>query len=407
MGSAGSERAPVPAKDTAAGGLELRVGSGKEGPPPFDRAKLAPARALPEADAGALLARMKPIDPTGEHPRPAGSAVGVPTPRDTASPIAAEPQDRQRFALRGKSQPPPRTGQTIQSSFPPPAASLLPPPADAAAGSELRVSRYMPEGKVPLAPELSVTFSQPMVAVTSQGDAAATAPVKLSPQPRGTWRWIGTRTIVFHPEVRFPQATSYTVEVPAGTSSATGGKLAKPVKFTFETPPPTMVSHYPADSPQRLGAPMFVLFDQKIDPRAVLSRISLKAAGKAAAVRLLDAAEVARDKQLAALVEGARQGEQDGRWLAFRAAQDFPPDAAIDVEIAAGTPSAEGPGTTPKPQSFQFSTYPPLKIERSECGWNGQCAPGMPLAITFNNPIDAERFEDGQIAITPAIPDVK
>ena len=30
----------------------------------------------------------------------------------------------------------------------------------------------MPEGPVPLAPELSVTFSQPMVAVTSQGDDA-------------------------------------------------------------------------------------------------------------------------------------------------------------------------------------------------------------------------------------------
>ena len=87
--------------------------------------------------------------------------------------------------------------------------------------------RWMPEGAVPLAPELSVTFSQPMVAVTSQGDAAATTPVKLTPQPKGNWRWIGTRTILFDPDVRFPQATTYTVEVPSGTKSANGGALAK------------------------------------------------------------------------------------------------------------------------------------------------------------------------------------
>jgi tetratricopeptide (TPR) repeat protein/tRNA A-37 threonylcarbamoyl transferase component Bud32 len=45
-------------------------------PPPVD------VRATPVARPGA------PIDPTGEDPRPAGRAVGVPTPRDTASPIA-------------------------------------------------------------------------------------------------------------------------------------------------------------------------------------------------------------------------------------------------------------------------------------------------------------------------------
>src|SRR6185295_5237365 len=104
-----------------------------------------------------------------------------------------------------------------------------------------------------LAPELSVTFSQPMVEVTSQGDAAGTVPVKLTPEPKGRWRWIGTRTIVFDPDVRFPQATTYTVEVPAGTRSATGGVLKAATKFSFETPAPSLVSKYPhEDRPQRL-----------------------------------------------------------------------------------------------------------------------------------------------------------
>ncbi|HEU4730007.1 MAG TPA: alpha-2-macroglobulin family protein [Kofleriaceae bacterium] len=378
-GSGLADRVLVQAKDLPAG-LELRVSSGKAGPPPFDRGTLAPARKLSDADASALLQRVRPI--------------------------AGDAQDQQAFALRPRSLPPPRTGQTVQTPFPPPPSSLLPPPP-AHGGAELTVLRWMPEGSVPLAPELSVTFSQPMVAVTSQGEAAQTTPVKLSPQPPGRWRWIGTRTIVFDPEVRFPQATTYTVEIPAGTRSATGGTLKQATRFSFETPPPVIVSHSPGGSPQHLDVPMFVLFDQKIDPAAVLGKITVTAAGKPQAIRLLDAREIAADKLVAAMVDGARKAEQDGRWIAFRATQDLPPDATVAVEIGAGTPSAEGQNRTQRAQTFQFQTYPPLRIERAECGWNGECRPGMPLQIQFNNPLDAERFDDAQLAITPALPDAK
>ncbi|MBC7974326.1 MAG: Ig-like domain-containing protein, partial [Myxococcales bacterium] len=318
----------------------------------------------------------------------------------------ADAADQQAFALRAKSQPPPKTGPTITGTFPPPASSLLPPAANDA-GKGLTVLRWMPEGAVPLAPELSVTFSQPMVAVTSQGDAAATTPVKLSPQPKGAWRWIGTRTILFDPDVRFPQATTYTVEIPAGTKSANGGTLPAAKKFTFETPPPAMVAHYPSGSPQRLDVPMFVMFDQKIDAAAVLAKLTVTAAGKRQTLRLLDAAELAKDKTLAVVVDGARKAEQDGRWLAFRATEPLPADTAITVEIAAGTPSAEGPNPTRQAQQFTFQTYPPLAITRAECGYRGECPPGSPFEIVFNNPLDPEQIDRLQLAATPAIPDLR
>ena len=139
----------------------------------------------------------------------------------------------------------------------------------------------------------------------------------------------------------------------------------------------------------------------------MLSHVSVKAAGKPRMVRLIDAAEIARDAQLAAMVDSARRAEQDGRWLAFRPTEDLPPDTVIDLEIGAGTPSAEGPNTTRQPQTFQFQTYPPLKIERSECGWRGECRPGMPFAIAFNNAIDTERFDDSLVTVAPAIPGLK
>ncbi|MEO7730917.1 MAG: alpha-2-macroglobulin family protein, partial [Kofleriaceae bacterium] len=373
------DRVLVQQKD-APPGLDLRVSNGKQGAPAFDHATLAPAKKLSDADSNQLLSR--------------------------ARPIASDAQDRQRFALRPSSQPPPRTGQTITSAFPPDAASSRPPPA-AAAGKDLEVLRYMPEGAVPLAPELSVTFSQPMVAVTSQGDAAATTPVKLSPQPKGAWRWIGTRTILFDPAVRFPQATTYTVEIPAGSTSATGAALKATKKFTFETPPPAMIAHYPDGSPQRLDVPMFVLFDQKIDPAAVLAKLVVTAGGTRQAVRLLDAAELAHDRQLSSIVDGVRKGEQDGRWLAFRVTQALPPDTTVEVAIGAGTPSAEGPNTTKQAQPYQFRTYPPLQITHAECGYQGVCPPGTPFQISFNNPLEAEQLDRLQLAATPAIPDLK
>ena len=371
-------------------GLDMRVSSGREGPPAFDRAKLAPAKKIPDAEAEQLLSRTRPIK--------------------------ADAADKQAFAFRAKSQPPPRTGRTIKGAFPPPASTLLPPAPSASKDAELKVLRWMPEGDVPLAPELSVTFSQPMIAVTSQDDAAATHPVRLSPQPKGRWRWIGTRTILFDPEVRFPQATTYRVEIPAGTKSAVGGVLKQAVTFTFETPPPSVVQSWPRSGPQKLDVPMFAMFDQKIDPAAVLAKVQLTADGARIPVELVDEAAIAKHKTLASVVDAAKkaespvgdsQGSQDGRWLAFRATRPFPKDADIRVAFAAGTPSAEGPNVTPKEQAFSFRTFPPLQVKEAECGWGGDCRPGMPFQILFNNPLDEDAFDTDLVRIAPAIPGVK
>jgi uncharacterized protein YfaS (alpha-2-macroglobulin family) len=381
MGSASplSDLALVQLKD-APPGLDLRVSEGKAGPPAFDTSKLPPARKLAAAEAEALLARTRPIQ--------------------------ADPDDYKAFALRPGSQPAPRTGNTIKGSFPPAPSSLLPPVSNDA-GKDLKVLRWMPEGNVPLAPELSVTFSQPMVAVTSQDDAASVQPVKLSPQPKGKWRWIGSRTILFDPEVRFPQATTYTIEIPAGTKSANGGALKAPHKFTFETPAPTVVTRYPSGGPQHLDVPMLLAFDQQIDPQAVFANLKVTANTSPVTLAMMDAAAIAKDKKLQPIVESLEKGEQKGRWLAFRATSPFPKDATITVEVQAGTPSAEGPNKTTKPQSSSFRTYPPLKIVHEGCGYQGKCPPGTPFTVRFNNPLDVDKFDQQQVSVSPDVPGLK
>jgi len=363
-------------------GLDLRLSNGKQGPAAADRTKRVPAATIPDRDAESILNRLTPLQ--------------------------KQPDDQQAFALRKRSQPPPRTGKTIKGTFPPPPATNA-PPATNDQGKDLAVVRWAPEGAVPIAPQLQVTFSQPMVAITSHDDSVAGGvPVVLSPQPKGKWRWIGTKTLLFDPEIRFPMATTYRVEVPAGTKSATGNLLKEKHAFSFQTPAPSVQSQYPSDGPTRTDVPMFVLFDQKIDPAAVLAKIEVKAGRKRFAVRALDAAELDKDATIKSLVEQAKTNGQDGRWIAFRATADFPKDATVSVTIGAGTPSAEGPNKTKAPQSFSFTTYPPLRISDSYCGGHGApCPPGTPFNILFNNPLDTEAWDDALITVEPAIPGLK
>ena len=184
---------PAPRAD-GGGGLEFRLSEGTEpGEAPALVAR-PPAERLPDPDARRVLDRLPPL--------------------------ASEPRE-EPFAIRDGSLPPPRAGRSVRAAFPPPDEAVRP---DVAATGPLEVLRRMPEGDVPLAPHLSITFSQPMVALDSHASLSREAvPARLSPQPPGEWRWVGTRTLVFAPESRFPMATDYRVEVPAGTRAATGG----------------------------------------------------------------------------------------------------------------------------------------------------------------------------------------
>ena len=169
---------------------------------------------------------------------------------------------------------------------------------------QLEVIRYSPEGDIPIVPSLSITFSQPMIAVTSQEEAAKYVPVKLAPEPSGKWRWIGTQTLLFEPDVRFPMATQFSVSVPAGTKSVTGGTLSNAKTWTFTTPAPTVKTTYPsAGSPQRLDTLMFVQLDQRIDPAAVLQSIKVTAGKTQLPLRLATNQEI---EALQAAVEKLR-----------------------------------------------------------------------------------------------------
>jgi hypothetical protein len=146
-------------------GLQFKLSEGTPASGKTQALPIAPASQLSDSDAQSVIARLQPIK--------------------------SDPSDDQQFALRDRSLPPPRTGKTIQASFPPPEVKTAP---DTATGP-LEVVRYLPEGDVPIAPQLSVTFSQPMVAVTSLRTRPALSDGDRIPRRNSRWHEIGHRSL--------------------------------------------------------------------------------------------------------------------------------------------------------------------------------------------------------------------
>src|SRR5215510_3827619 len=321
-------------------------------------------------------------------------------------PIADAASDTKGFGVRESSLPPPRAGRVIDAPFPP--SAIIDALVDPTAGP-FEVLRFAPEGEVELATHLSVTFSQPMVAVTSNEDLSASpSSVKLSPQPAGKWRWIGTKTLLFEPAVRFPMATDYTVEIPAGVKSAVGDSLGAAKRWTFSTPPPQVKSSFPRNGPHSRNPLFFIEFDQRIEPESMLRKIRLNSSGRAWTLRLATGDEIWADENISRMVKAANKDY----WIAFRAGAaqgDDPqnpllPDEKYTCTVTPGAPSAEGPGVTTKGQSFSFSTHGPLIVKSHGCGYNNNCAPGSPFTIGFSNQLDLKAFDKSQIRVTPELP---
>ncbi|HEY3355614.1 MAG TPA: DUF6049 family protein [Polyangia bacterium] len=371
----GAEGGAKPRPEPPAPGLVFTLGEGAE-EAPASRVAAAPAKPLGPAETTRLLGRL------GPPPKEAGVVKD--------------------FALRERSLPPPRPGQTVKGAFPPPAAP--PAPARPEAGA-LTVVRHAPAGDVPLAPNLSITFSEPMVAVTSLAELAAQAvPATLAPTPPGAWRWVGTKTLLFEPKPRFPMATEYQVTVPAGVRSATGGTLAKAEQFRFATPPLTIVRSHPSGGPSRLDPTFFVELDQRIDPAAVLRKTSLRAGLRAIVeLELVDKAALERDPEVRHLAAAA----PPDRVLAFRSKVPLAPATEYRIFIDRGAPSAEGPRLTAAPLEVPFRTYGPFRVEEHRCGWSHQCPPFSPWTIRLSNPVEAQRFDAAMVKVDPPLPGMK
>lgn len=364
-------------EDGSRGGFQIQLSNGKALPQILQSVPLATGEPLSTTQIEQILARL----PQNPEQSDAG----------------------QEFKLPAQSLPPPRSGITIQETFPVPEQPEVPQPVEP---GPLEVLRYAPEGEIPLAPFINITFNQPMVPIATLSSLSAKdVPVAVEPDLAGTWRWVGVKTLTFEYDSqeidRLPKATRFTVTAPAGTRSAIGGILAQDVTWTFSTPPPTVISSYPTSDTQPPDPLIFIGFDQQIDPQEVLKTVKVTADDQPIAIALAEKSEVEANKTLKQLSKSAG----DNCWIVFRAKKLLPLDAAINVQVGPGTPSAEGPRVTEQVQSFSFRTYAPLRIEEHGCAWSSdRCPPLSPFFIRFNNPIDPNSYQESMLRIQPDLP---
>ncbi len=320
-------------------------------------------------------------------------------------PLVTEAGDKVDFAKRERSLPPPKTGEVVSTAFPPPSSLEAPDVEATTKSTPLEVLRHAPDGEVAIAPQVSITFNQPMVAVSSIAEInAENLPVTLSPDAPGQWRWVGAKTLLFEPDhERLPMATEYTLKVKEGTTSKLGQALDDTApEFSFKTPPVKVTRFWPDNYQSQPRDPlMFMTFDQRIDQETILEHIKIKG-GMVFGTRnpvLATPEQIAESEQLAELVANA----EDGQWVAFKADTELPYDANISVTLKKGAASAEGPLLTTEAQSYDFRTFGPLKINEARCGW-GSCTPSTPFYFTLSNTLkEGQEFEE-LVTIEPSFP---
>jgi alpha-2-macroglobulin len=340
----------------------------------YERPPLAEARPLDDEAVGRLLGRLDPL----------------PTDVD----------DVQEFALRPGSLPPPRTGETVRAEFPPPEEREL--PTVAVPDGPLQILRFGPEGEVPVAGQVSLTFDRPMVAVTAHDDTLADGiPATLTPEIAGNWRWVGVRTLLFEPQApRLPMATEFRVSIGSEVTAADGAGLDEAHEWTFSTPPLRLLDSYPSGGSNPLDPVIVLVFDQRIDlDRLGDSLQVLDGQGKAYAWRAASDEEIAADSRAQAMVKLL----EPGRWIALVLDQPLPVSSRISLVLAAGSASAEGPLTTTSEQRREFSTYGAFMVNRANCGWQQECTPLDPLSLGLTNDLEPDQDLSALISVEPEV----
>jgi hypothetical protein len=263
-------------------GLGFRL-SQVDGDGPQKRAKEAVTTPLDDKETQALLARVAPIKDAPEGRRP------------VRAPGQVAPS-------------PPSPGETRQRAVPlrPPG----PPPAEVVAGP-LKVERALPKGDVPIAPHLAVTFSHPMVPLTSHAELSNL------PSPREAHA---------DPEGRVALARYPDRDVPAGPQVPDGHGVhrghpgrdprderqsaRKRLNISPSRRRPLACSRCCPTALRNTEDPLlYVELDQEVDPAKVLPHVRLSGGGLSSIpLRLATEAEIEKDKSIAYRPREGREG---------------------------------------------------------------------------------------------------
>lgn len=346
------------------------------------------------------------IKSTGSSTAPNLSVTTEALPQNRLQEILARltpmaPDKEQKFILPEDSLVRPTLpGVRTQEVFPPTPLEIEKPSAvntkPKVKVSPLTIRRVSPSGKIDNAEQLSVTFSQPMIAMSQVDEADAQQIVKLTPQPEGQWHWQDTQTITFDPkDKKFPKATDYIVRIGTDITSTSGSKLEKEAIHRFSTPPLGVERFAPTGKSEPLNPPIFLRFNQKLDKTQASKFIKLRSKTNEFALHVLSDAEIKASK-----VYGPNHTLYTApQNLLLEAKEPLPINTAFKVTLEKGMPSLEGPLSTEVVQEFEFRTYGPLQLD----GQRKEHYSTQNRNFTFTNPLDGKTVTQTCVRIEPAV----
>ena len=312
-----------------------------------------------------------------------------------------ETASEQPFRLRKGPQPPPLTGDDLRDTFPA-SAELAAPAPDVP--TKLEVLHVLPAGEVPVAPNVSVTFNQPVVPLGYTGPA----PIQLFQNGKpvapevGVWRARGTSAFVFEPRDRMPGSSTYRIVVPAGLQAPSGATLDEAVEAEFSTRPLELLRAYPESQVGPGSRPVVVLvFDQVIHRHAVAERLQIW--GTDGGLELVD---VATSEALAEEDEEAAEWlgtVRPNTWIAVR--PRAPLGGSSTVLVPAGMSSAEGPRPTPEQQSHFLNVAEVFHVQGppTSYGYGRHASWWIPLS----NDVDPGSLSKDAVTLEPSVDDVR
>ena len=241
--------------------------------------------------------------------------------------------------------------------------------------------------------QIFATFNQPMVPLKEVPEDESTGPLQIVPAVQGKYRWLGTATIAFIPAKPLPSATAYSMTIPSGTQSVSGQTLKNAVQWQFETPRPRVVTTKPYQGQQfvELDHSILITFNQKIDPQAVSTFISIEERNGASVTYPAYQAVRPTDRNI-------RNPEQS---VQITPRKKFLKGSTVTVRVKAGLLGTEGPLGLQGGHVLSFSTY-------NEFTCRGvtnppSFEPRNSLQIVFSNPV-SQREVARHISFDPPIP---
>jgi uncharacterized protein YfaS (alpha-2-macroglobulin family) len=289
----------------------------------------------------------------------------------------------------------------------------------------LTVVRGAPEGEVAAREEVNeirVVFSEPMVTL-GRIPARVTAPFfRVTPAIPGTFRWSGTTTLIFTPDVKqpLPFATRYEVTVETTAIAVSGRRLAAPYHFSFTTPTVKLLrTDWYRRGGRASGAMVILLqFNQPVRPAGVAAHVSAEFEPHSWDAPSLDPGTLARLAQVdptsaarfnaklaaanaAALSSAPVQLRLTTDWdqktfppkadqVAFEAVTTVPPQSWVKVATDGKVPSMAGAATRDTPDTFTIQGEPAFFVDGFRC--STECGPDNWNPLRFLSHVTTDAF---------------